>query len=123
MPATVWDCVIIGGGPAGLAGATAVRLTLGVGIAALLVFLSRRTQLAYSSVQSSYDQVTQIAPKDPNSWFNLAQAAQQAGDNVTAVNGYKRYLKLSPGSSTATQIKQLIKQLSPAPAKPSKHKK
>jgi len=85
--------------------------------------LSRRTQLAYSSVQSSYDQITQIAPKDPNAWFNLAQAAQQAGDNVTAVKGYKRYLKLSPGSSTAAQIKQLIKQLSPAPAKPSKHKK
>jgi len=31
---------------AGLAGATAVRLTLGAGIAALLVFLGRRTQLA-----------------------------------------------------------------------------
>ena len=85
--------------------------------------LSRRTQLAYSSVQSSYDQITQIAPKDPNAWFNLAQAAQQAGDNVTAVKGYKRYLKLSPGSPTAPQIKQLIKALSPAAPAPSKHKK
>jgi tetratricopeptide (TPR) repeat protein len=85
--------------------------------------LSRRTQLAYASVQSSYDQVTKLAPKDPNAWFNLAQAAQQAGDNTTAVKGYKRYLKLSPGSSTAPQIKQLIKQLSPAPPKPSKPKK
>ena len=81
--------------------------------------LSRRTQLAYTSVQSSYDQVTQLARKDPNAWFNLAQAAQQAGDNTTAVKGYRRYLKLSPGSSTAPQIKQLIKQLSPAPPKPS----
>jgi tetratricopeptide (TPR) repeat protein len=85
--------------------------------------LSQRTQLAYSAVQTSYDQVTQLTPKDPNAWFNLAQAAQQAGDNTTAVKGYERYLKLSPGSSTAAQIKQLIKQLSPVAPKPSKHKK
>jgi len=85
--------------------------------------LSQQTRLAYSGVQSSYDQVTKLTPKDPNAWFNLAQAAQVAGDNVTAVKGYKRYLKLSPGTSTAAQIKQLIKQLSPAPPAPSKPKK
>jgi tetratricopeptide (TPR) repeat protein len=85
--------------------------------------LSQKTQLAYASVQSSYDQVTQLAPKDPNAWFNFARAAQQAGDNVNAVKGYKRFLKLSPGASIAPQIKQLIKQLSPAPPAPSKPKK
>jgi tetratricopeptide (TPR) repeat protein len=85
--------------------------------------LSQQTRLAYSGVQSSYDQVTKLTPKDPNAWFNLAQAAQVAGDNVTAVKGYKRYLKLSPGASTAAQIKQLIKSLSPAPPAPSKPKK
>ena len=85
--------------------------------------LSQRTRLAYAGVQSSYDQVTKLTPKDPNAWFSLAQAAQQAGDNATAVKGYKRFLKLSPGSSIAAQIKQLIKQLSPAPPAPSKPKK
>ena len=85
--------------------------------------LSQKVQLAYASVQSSYDQVTQLAPKDASGWLNLAQAAQTAGDNATAVKGYKRYLELSPGTSVAPQIKQLIKQLSPAPTKPSKPKK
>ena len=85
--------------------------------------LSQKVQLAYASVQSSYDQVTQLAPKDPSGWLNLAQAAQTAGDNAAAVKGYKRYLKLSPGTSVAPQIKQLIKQLSSAPTKPSKPKK
>src|SRR3989475_8014714 len=56
--------------------------------------LSQRTQLAYTNVQSSYDKVTTLTPKDPNAWFNLAQAAQQAGDNTVAVKGYKRYLQL-----------------------------
>jgi tetratricopeptide (TPR) repeat protein len=85
--------------------------------------LSQKVQLAYASVQSSYDQVTQLAPKDASGWLNLAQAAQTAGDNATAVKGYKRYLALSPGTSVAPQIKQLIKQLSPAPPAPKKPKK
>ena len=85
--------------------------------------LSQKVQLGYASVQSSYDRVTKLAPKDPSGWLNLAQAAQTAGDNATAVKGYKRYLKLSPGTSVAPQIKQLIKQLSPVPPKPSKPKK
>jgi tetratricopeptide (TPR) repeat protein len=84
--------------------------------------LSQRTQLAFSDVETSYDTVTKLVPKDPNAWFNLAQAAQQAGDNTKAVKGYKTYLKLSPGASTAPQIKQLIKQLSPAPPAPKKKK-
>jgi cytochrome c-type biogenesis protein CcmH/NrfG len=85
--------------------------------------LSQKVQLAYASVQSSYDQVTKLAPKDPSAWLSLAQAAQTAGDNTTAVKGYKRYLKLSPGTSVAPQIRQLIKSLSPAPPTPSKPKK
>jgi tetratricopeptide (TPR) repeat protein len=84
--------------------------------------LSQRTQLAFSDVETSYETVAKLAPKDPNSWFNLAQAAQQAGDNTKAVKGYKTYLKLSPGASTAPQIRQLIKQLSPAPPAPKKNK-
>jgi cytochrome c-type biogenesis protein CcmH/NrfG len=84
--------------------------------------LSQKVQLGYANVQSTYDRVTKLAPKDPSAWLSLAEAAQTAGDNPTAVKGYKRYLKLSPGTSVAPQIKQLIKQLSPAPA-PKKPKK
>ena len=84
--------------------------------------LSQRTQLAFSNVETSYATVTKLTPKDANAWFNYAQAAQQAGNSTGAVKGYKTYLKLSPGASTAPQIKQLIKQLSPPPPAPKKKK-
>ena len=87
--------------------------------------LQQRTQLAYSGAVSSYDQVTKLTPNDSNAWFQLAQAAQQAGNYTVAVTGYKRYLKLNPNSTSKSQIEQLIKQLSPvsAPAAPAKKKK
>jgi tetratricopeptide (TPR) repeat protein len=86
--------------------------------------LQQKTQLAFNGAVSSYDQVTQLTPKDGNAWFQLAQAAQQAGDTTTAVRGYKQYLKLNPDSSSKAQIEQLIKQLSPtAPAPTPKKKK
>jgi tetratricopeptide (TPR) repeat protein len=81
-----------------------------------LTDLQQKTQLAYNNAVSSYDQVTVITPKDSNAWFQLAQAAQQAGDTTQAVKGYKRYLALNPDSSSKAQILQLIQQLSPAPA-------
>jgi cytochrome c-type biogenesis protein CcmH/NrfG len=61
---------------------------------------------------SSFDQAARLQPKDSSAWFQLAQAAQSAGDAKTALKGYKRYLKLNPDSPSADQIKQLIKQLS-----------
>jgi tetratricopeptide (TPR) repeat protein len=85
--------------------------------------LQQRTQLAYNGAVSSYEAVTKLTPNDSNAWFSLAQAAQQAGNYTTAVSAYKRYLKLNPESTSRSQIEALIKQLSPAPAAPSKKKK
>ncbi len=76
--------------------------------------LQQRTQLAFSNAVSSYSQAAQLQPSNSNTWFQLAQAAQSAGDVKTALKGYKRYLKLNPDSTSASQIKQLIKQLSAA---------
>jgi cytochrome c-type biogenesis protein CcmH/NrfG len=81
--------------------------------------LQQRTQLAYNNALTSYDQVTQLTPKDANAWFQMAQTAQQAGNYSAALKGYKRYLKLNPGSSNRAQIEQLIKQLGPAAASSS----
>jgi tetratricopeptide (TPR) repeat protein len=83
--------------------------------------LSSRTQLAYSNAVQSYQRAATLQPKNADAWFQLAQTAQTSGDTKTALSGYKRYLKLNPGSTSAPQIRQLIKQLStPAtPAKPS----
>ena len=85
--------------------------------------LSQRAQLAYTSAVSSYQRVTELQPRSSNAWLSLAQAAQTANNATVAVKAYKSYLKLNPDSSTAPQIKQLIKQLTPAPKAPAKKKK
>jgi len=78
--------------------------------------LQSRTQLAFTNAVGSYQKVTKLQPNNADSWFQLAQIAQQSGDVKTAVAGYKRYLKLNPNSTNATQIRALLKQLSPKPS-------
>ena len=73
--------------------------------------LAQKVQLAYSNAVSSYRKVTSIEPKNPNAWFQLAQAAQTSGDTTTAVGAYRHYLELNPNGSTASQIRSLIKSL------------
>ena len=73
--------------------------------------LQQKVQLAYNGAVSSWQTVTKLQPKNVNAWFQLAQAAQTAGDTTTAVKGYKEYLKLDPSSTSAPQVKQLIKSL------------
>jgi Flp pilus assembly protein TadD len=83
--------------------------------------LQQRVQLAYNGTVTSWQQVTKLQPKNSNAWFQLAQAAQTAGNTTVAVSAYKTYLKLNPGSASAAQIKQLIKELQPpAPSKNGK---
>ncbi len=78
--------------------------------------LQSRTQLAFTNAVGSYQKVTKLQPNNADGWFQLAQIAQQSGDVKTAVAGYKRYLKLNPNSTNATQIRALLKQLSPKPS-------
>jgi tetratricopeptide (TPR) repeat protein len=75
--------------------------------------LQQQTQLAYTSSVASYKHAATLRPTDSNAWFQLGQTAQTSGDVTTALNAYKRYLKLSPNSTFASQIRQLIKALSP----------
>jgi tetratricopeptide (TPR) repeat protein len=76
--------------------------------------LQQRAQLAYNNAVSSYDQAAKLQPTNANAWILLGQTAQQAGDLATAVKGYKRFLKLNPDSTSAKQIRQLIKSLEAA---------
>jgi tetratricopeptide (TPR) repeat protein len=78
---------------------------------------------AYSGAVSSYKSLVKLQPGNANAQFQLAQAAQTAGDTTTAVAAYKAFVTLNPSSSTAAQVRQLIKQLSPPPATPAKKKK
>ena len=83
----------------------------------------QKVGLAYGAEVLAYQKVAKLQPDNSNAQFQLAQAAQTAGQNTVAVAAYKQFLKLDPTSSSATQIKALIKQLSPAPAKPAKKTK
>jgi len=89
--------------------------------------LQQQTQGAYQSAISSYQRAASLQPKNSSAWLQLGQAAQQAaqvtGDTTTAITAYKHYVTLNPDSATAAQLKQLIKQLSPAPAPAPKKKK
>jgi cytochrome c-type biogenesis protein CcmH/NrfG len=73
--------------------------------------LQERTQLAYNAIVTSWQAVAKLQPKNANAWFQLGGAAQTSGDTQTAISAYKKYLVLSPGASSAAQIKQIIKQL------------
>jgi DNA-binding SARP family transcriptional activator len=84
--------------------------------------LYQRATLGYSNAISSYKQLVKLAPTNANAQFQLAQAAQTAGDRTTAIAAYKAYVKLNPDSSTAAQVKQLIKQLQPVSTTPVKKK-
>jgi tetratricopeptide (TPR) repeat protein len=76
--------------------------------------LYQKATLAYSGSISSYKSLVKLEPGNANAQFQLAQAAQTAGDTATAVAAYKAYVRLNPDSSTAAQVRQLIKQLAPA---------
>jgi tetratricopeptide (TPR) repeat protein len=78
--------------------------------------LQQQTQVAYTNSVASYQKAATLQPNEPNAWFTLGQSAQTSGDVTTAVKAYKHYLKLSPNSTSAAQIRQLIKSLSPTPS-------
>jgi tetratricopeptide (TPR) repeat protein len=85
--------------------------------------LYQQATIGYSNAIASYKHLVKVDPTSADAQFQLAQAAQTAGDRTTAIAAYKAYVKLVPDSSTAAQVRQLIKQLSPpAPVKPAKKK-
>jgi tetratricopeptide (TPR) repeat protein len=73
--------------------------------------LASRAQGAYSSAVASFQRVATLRPDDPNAQFQLAQAAQTAGDTTTELAAYRKYLKLNPNGATAAQVRAVIKQL------------
>jgi len=73
--------------------------------------IAGRAQTAFTQAVSSFKQVAKLEPNNPNSQFQLAQAAQTSGDSATAIAAYKAYLKLNPDASTASQVRALIKEL------------
>jgi tetratricopeptide (TPR) repeat protein len=75
--------------------------------------LAQRANLGFQNAVSSFQKVTALEPNNSNAQFQLAQAAQTAGNSSVAAGAYKRYLQLNPDSPSASQIRALIKRLSP----------
>jgi hypothetical protein len=89
--------------------------------------LYQRMSLSYANAVATYQQLAKLQPNNPDAQFQLGNTAQTAAQitgsptfNLTAVTAYKAYVKLNPDAATAAQVRQLIKQLQPAPAKPKK---
>jgi tetratricopeptide (TPR) repeat protein len=74
---------------------------------------------AFQSAEQTYQKLVLLAPKDPNIQLELAQAAQQSGDTVTAIAAYQTFLKLAPDDPSAGIVKQQIAQLKAQQASPS----
>ncbi len=73
---------------------------------------------AYAEIQDgssravgTYQKIAKAQPKDPAVQLELAQAAQAAGDNATAIAAFERFLELAPDDPTAPEVKRLLKQL------------
>jgi tetratricopeptide (TPR) repeat protein len=84
--------------------------------------LYQKAVLAYQEAVTAYQTVAKLHPHDANAQFQVATAAQSAGQYAVAVTALKKYLQLNPQATQRAQIEKLIKQLSPAPAKPAKKK-
>jgi tetratricopeptide (TPR) repeat protein len=76
--------------------------------------LGEQINTYYTDAVASYKKVTALEPSNANAQFQLAQVAGGAGDNTDAIAAYKAYLKLNPNSTSAGQVRALIKQLQAA---------
>jgi len=66
---------------------------------------------ALSQREATWKKIAALAPKDASTQLSLAQAAQDASDTKTAIDGYKAYLKLAPSDSGVPAAKKALKQL------------
>ncbi len=62
-------------------------------------------------LESVYSKLTKLEPTESGVQFQLAQAAEVAGDAPTAIAAYKRFLKLAPDDLNAPQAKSRLKAL------------
>ena len=70
-----------------------------------------RAQSSYQKAEQTYERLVVLTPRDPNVQFELAQAAQQAGDTATAIASYERFLELAPDDPNAEIVREQVKQL------------
>lgn len=67
----------------------------------------------FQSATTAYGEITDLKPKDAQSYFDMASVAINAGDTNTALLAFTRFLELDPTSPDAAQVKAWIKQNTP----------
>jgi tetratricopeptide (TPR) repeat protein len=67
----------------------------------------------YEAATTVYGKITELTPKDAQSFFDMATIAINAGDTNTALLAFSRFLELDPESPDAPQVKAWIKENSP----------
>jgi tetratricopeptide (TPR) repeat protein len=70
---------------------------------------SGEAQAAYEDAVATYKKIAKLQPADPNVQLELAQTAQSAGDDATALAAYERFLVLAPDDPTAPLVRQQLK--------------
>jgi tetratricopeptide (TPR) repeat protein len=75
--------------------------------------LQRQAAVLQDKLLTVDKKVVELDPNDPTAQFQLGQVADTAGDTLTAVAAYKRFLRLSPDDPLAAQVQARLKQLNP----------
>jgi tetratricopeptide (TPR) repeat protein len=68
-------------------------------------------QTASSQAVEMYRRIAEASPREPSVQLELAQAAQNAGDNTTAISAYEKFLKIAPDDPTVPEVKRILKEL------------
>ena len=74
--------------------------------------LARSAQASFEQAAATYRRIVALRPKLPSVRLELGQAAEQAGDRVTAIAAYTAFLRLAPDDPNASIVRQQLKQLS-----------
>jgi tetratricopeptide (TPR) repeat protein len=64
----------------------------------------------YEGATSLYGEITELTPKDPQAFFDMATIAISAGDTNTALLAFNKFLELDPKSPDAPQVKAWIEE-------------
>jgi tetratricopeptide (TPR) repeat protein len=74
--------------------------------------IAQQASTIAAKIENAYARVVARDPTDATSQFQLAQAAQNAGDTATAISAYRKAKKLDP-STYGAAADQAVKQLQP----------
>jgi cytochrome c-type biogenesis protein CcmH/NrfG len=73
--------------------------------------LAAQAQAANQVALDQYRTIVNTHTNDAQSWLSYASAAEQLGNNATALKGYKEFLRLVPADPIAPQVTAKVKSL------------